>query len=66
VLLVFALWSVFPALRAKDAKDGAPKSEGFKPAPNAGFRGPKAQNPAKIGISPIKTQESCGKRVFPH
>jgi hypothetical protein len=37
-----------------------------KPAPNAGFRGPIAQNPAKIGISPIKTEENCGKAAFSH
>jgi hypothetical protein len=37
-----------------------------KPAPNAGFRGAIAQNPAKIGISPIKTEENCGKAAFSH
>jgi len=43
-----------------------PKAEPAKPAPNAGFRGRKAQNQAKIGVSPIKTQENCGKAAFSH
>jgi hypothetical protein len=45
---------------------GHPNGKRAKPAPIAGFRDPIAQNPAKIGISPTKTQENCGNQAFSH
>jgi hypothetical protein len=59
----------FPTLAARNkgaARMGHPNGKRAKPAPIAGFRGPIAQNPAKIGISPTKTQENCGNQAFSH
>jgi hypothetical protein len=55
-----------PHSRGPFAGSRTPTLKPAKPAPIAGFRGPMAKIPAKIGISPIKTEEDCGKAAFSH